>query len=339
MLRLDGSLGEGGGQILRTALGLSLVTGQAFCLEKIRAGRKKPGLLRQHLTAVEAAAAIGQAEVEGAELGSGQLRFTPRQVMAGDYRFAVGTAGSATLVLQTVLPALAIASGTSQVVLEGGTHNPFAPPFDFLAKTFLPLFSRMGPKVTALLHRPGFFPAGGGRFNVVIQPAARLSGLEILERGEIRRRCGRALVAGLPRMIAEREVAALRRALGWLEREFVVEEMDARCGPGNAVLVELESEQLTEVCSAFGEKGVSAEAVAGRAAEEARRYLASSAPVGEHLADQLLVPLALAGRGSFLTLSLSGHARTNIEIIQRFLEVKIRTEPEPDGTVVVRVGT
>src|SRR5262245_8861795 len=164
MLIIDGSFGEGGGQILRTALGLSLVTGVPFRIEKIRAGRQKPGLMRQHLTAVNAAAQVGQAEVIGASVGSQELTFTPGKISPGDYTFAVGTAGSATLVLQTVLPALLTAAQPSFLTLEGGTHNPHAPPFDFLARAFLPLIGRMGPSVTATLIRPGFYPAGGGQF-------------------------------------------------------------------------------------------------------------------------------------------------------------------------------
>ena len=154
MITIDGSFGEGGGQILRTSLALSLVTGTPFCITRIRAARKKPGLMRQHLTAVRAAAEIGRAAIEGARIGSPQLTFEPQTVEAGDYRFAVGTAGSATLVLQTVLPALLTAPGSSMLVVEGGTHNPHAPPFDFLERTYLAVINRMGPSVTALLERP-----------------------------------------------------------------------------------------------------------------------------------------------------------------------------------------
>src|SRR5262245_60443308 len=171
---IDGSQGEGGGQILRTALALSLVTGAPFRVEKIRAGRQKPGLLRQHLTAVTAAVEIGGAAVEGATLGSRELSFRPGSVRPGAYRFAVGTAGSAALVLQTVLPALLTATGPSTVVVEGGTHNPHAPPFDFLALAFLPLLARMGARAQATLDRPGFYPAGGGQLTVEITPAPAL---------------------------------------------------------------------------------------------------------------------------------------------------------------------
>src|SRR6266487_5060865 len=175
MLTIDGSEGEGGGQILRTSLALSLVTGQPFRMDRIRAKRQKPGLLRQHLTAVEAARTVGCAEVAGAAMNSQTLEFRPGPVTPGNYRFAVGTAGSATLVLQTVLPSLLTASGPSTLTLEGGTHNPLAPPFDFLARSFMPLIHRMGPSGELDLRALGFFPAGGGRFHAKIEPVKRLS--------------------------------------------------------------------------------------------------------------------------------------------------------------------
>src|ERR1700722_15265155 len=161
MIEIDGSFGEGGGQVLRTALSLSLVTGQPFRIDNIRAGREKPGLLRQHLTAVLAAAEIGGATVEGATLGSTALTFSPGKVKPGEYRFAVGTAGSGTLVFQTILPALMLASAPSRITIEGGTHNHAAPPFDFLARTFVPLVERMGPKIRLQFERYGFYTAGG----------------------------------------------------------------------------------------------------------------------------------------------------------------------------------
>jgi RNA 3'-terminal phosphate cyclase (ATP) len=169
-IRIDGSFGEGGGQILRSSLSLSLVTGKPFRIENIRANREKPGVLRQHLTAVQAAAEVGSAEVEGASLGSKALTFVPGKIRSGEFRFAIGTAGSGTLVLQTILPALITAAGPSRIEIEGGTHNPAAPPFDFLQRSFIPLIERMGPKVKLELQRYGFYPAGGGRFVVEITP-------------------------------------------------------------------------------------------------------------------------------------------------------------------------
>jgi len=339
VLTIDGSLGEGGGQILRTALALSLVSGTPFTIEKIRGGREKPGLLRQHLTAVNAAVAVGEAEAEGATLGSQTLVFRPRAVKPGDYRFAIGTAGSTGLVIQTVLPALLIASGPSTLTLEGGTHNPAAPPFDFLERAFLPLVASMGPRVSAVLNCPGFYPAGGGRCTVSILPAARLEPLTLLERGAIKRRQARALVARLPRQIADRELAVVRTRLGWSEDELETVIVDGSApGPGNVLLLEIESEHLTEIFCGFGEVGTRAESVAEHATKEARRYLAAGVPVGVHLADQLLVPLALAGGGSFRTIGLSSHSRTNLDVIRLFLPTRITAKGDRDDVLVEAGG-
>lgn len=321
MLILDGSHGEGGGQILRSALALSLITGQPFRIVRIRAGRAKPGLLRQHLAAVSAAAAVGAAEVEGAALGSQELTFRPSGVFPGEHRFAVGSAGSATLVAQTVLPALLCAGGPSVLRLEGGTHNPAAPPFEFLHRAFLPLVSRMGPRLTAELHRPGFYPAGGGELTLRIDPAPRLEPLDLVDRGAVRDVRIEAVVARLPVHIAEREADTATRELDLPSHAATVRELPAAYGPGNAVLVTIESDALTEVCAGFGQKGVSAEVVASGVADEARRYLTAEVAAGEHLADQLLLPLALARGGSFTTVPPSGHTTTNVDVIRRFLPV------------------
>ena len=326
MLHLDGSAGEGGGQILRTALGLSIVTGTPFTIDRIRAGREKPGLLRQHLTAVRAAQEVGAAEVSGAAIGSRVLTFRPGVVNPGVHSFSVGTAGSATLVLQTVLPALLLAKAPSTIRLEGGTHNAWAPPFDFLEKAFVPILARMGAKVSLKLERRGFYPAGGGRFTAAIEPCSRLGRLDLLERGTIRATRATAMVASLPSSIAQRELRVLERALS-LDRTRLkaLEDRDS-AGPGNVLEVEIESEHLTELFTSFGEKRVSAEAVAERLAKDVREYLESGAPVGEYLADQLLIPLALAGGGSFATTPLSPHSTTNIDVIEKFLARKFTVE-------------
>jgi RNA 3'-terminal phosphate cyclase (ATP) len=337
MLTIDGSSGEGGGQILRTSLALSTVTGKPFRIEKIRAGRPKPGLLRQHLTAVKAAATISSATVDGAELGAGAITFTPSSVTPGEFAFAVGTAGSATLVLQTVLPALLTAPSPSKLILEGGTHNPMAPPFDFLVKSFLPLVNRMGPTVTAELERPGFYPAGGGRFNVSVTPAAQLLPLEMLERGAIRRIQARAVVANLWRSIAVREVNLVGRLLSLPDDSLIVEEVRDAIGPGNAVTVEIDTERHTEVFTGFGEVNVRAEGVATRVAQETRAYIASGVPIGRYLADQLLIRMSLAGAGRFRTGPLSRHTTTNIEVIRQFLEVHIELVEEPKRVWTIAV--
>jgi len=336
---LDGSHGEGGGQILRTALGLSALTGKPFAISNIRAGRKKPGLLRQHLACVKAATAICAAEVRGAEMGSTELSFTPNEVTAGRYHFAVGSAGSSTLVLQTILPPLLLAQGQSGrgsaresvVSLEGGTHNPFAPPVDFLTAAFLPIVKRMGGEVDVAIDRCGFFPAGGGRWTATIRPAQKLSPITLNERGEPLRRVARAIVADLPGEIAKRELERVEKRLGWQGDQLQIRQLPQGQGPGNALMLTLESEHVTEVCTSFGERGVSAENVGDGAVEQMREYLAATAPVGEHLADQLLIPFALAGGGSFTAVKASLHATTNIDVIQKFLKVRIDVSPRPGG--------
>lgn len=215
MLMIDGSLGEGGGQILRTSLALSMITGTPIEINHIRAKRGKPGLRRQHLTALRAAAQISEAAIAGDQIGSKQIKFHPRRTTPGDYRFDVGSAGSTTLILQTILPPLMLADRSSTIELIGGTHNPFAPPVDFLALAFLPILNRMGPRVTLQLERPGFYPAGGGRLRFAIEPAASLKPLAIVRRGEIVRRRCQAVIANLPDHIAERELATVAAALDW----------------------------------------------------------------------------------------------------------------------------
>lgn len=337
MLKLDGSQGEGGGQILRTALSLSLITGQSFCLERIRAGRKKPGLLHQHLAGVKAAATIGMAQVRGAELGSREITFEPGEVQPGEYFFAVGTAGSAVLVLQTVLPPLWMATGNSRVTVEGGTHNRAAPPFEFLDRAFFPLVERMGPRLTARLHRHGFFPAGGGRVTVEIEPVVSWQPLQLEGRGNVQAGTATALVSRLPRQIADRELLTVQQALGWPAHALRVQEIAHSPGPGNAILLEIESQYVTEVFTGFGERGVRAEDVAGAAAAEAAQYLASDVPVGQHLADQLILPLALAGGGSFRTLTATPHTITNIETVERFLPVQFAVEAASAETCRISV--
>src|ERR1051325_297276 len=338
MITIDGSEGEGGGQILRTSLALSLVTGQPFGMDHIRAKRQKPGLLRQHLTAVEAAKTVGCAEVEGSEMNSQRLEFRPGPVTPGNYRFAVGTAGSATLVLQTVLPALLTASGTSSLTLEGGTHNPLAPPFDFLARSFMPLIHRMGPTVELELRRPGFYPAGGGRFHARIEPAKRLSKFALTERGAVVRRRARVWLSKLPTEIADRELAIVCEELRWREDECEVEIVPHPKGPGNALVLEIECEHVTAVFTGFGEHGRPAEEVAREAVDAAKVWLNANVPVDEYLADQLLLPMALAGGGSFRTTKPSLHATTNATVIQRFLPVPIQFQQEIDHVWNVVVG-
>ena len=337
MLTIDGSTGEGGGQIFRTSLALSLITGTPFRIHHVRQARAKPGLRPQHLAALDAAAAIGEAEVDGAAVGAREIVFRPRRVRAGTYHFDVGTAGSTGLVLQTVLLPLVMTRAPSSITVEGGTHNTHAPPFDFLAEAFLPLVRRMGAGVDAELERPGFYPAGGGRVHVEITEGPPLSPLSLLQRGATRRRMARAMVSRLPRQIADRELAVIRARLGWEPDELQTVLVPDATGPGNIVLLSIESEHVTEVFTGFGERGVRAETVAEGAADEALRYASAGVPVGPYLADQLLLPLALAGGGAFRTMPLSLHATTNFEVIRLFLDVSIDVARVSETAVEVTV--
>jgi RNA 3'-terminal phosphate cyclase (ATP) len=331
MIEIDGASGEGGGQILRSSLSLAICTQQPFRITNIRANREKPGLMRQHLTAVKAAAEICAGEVEGAEVGSRALTFRPGQLSAGDYSFAIGTAGSCTLVFQTVLPALLTASGESRVRISGGTHNRAAPPFDFLARSFIPLLARMGAKVQLDLTSYGFFPRGGGEIRARITPAARLGALNLRERGAWVKGYAEAYVSAIPIHVAQRELEVIGRTLGWTQEQLLLRGLPNDVGPGNALTITLEHENVTEVFTGFGEKGVRAETVAEQAAEEARDYLSAVAPVAEHLADQLLLPMALGEGGSFVATEATLHLRSNVDVIERFTARRISIDQVKDG--------
>jgi RNA 3'-terminal phosphate cyclase (ATP) len=331
MIEIDGSEGEGGGQILRSSLALSIHTQQPFRITNIRANRDKPGLMRQHLTSVKAAGEICGADLVGAEMGSRELTFRPDKLSPGNYSFAIGTAGSCTLVLQTVLPPLLMADAPSTVRITGGTHNRGSPPFDFLQRAFLPLIGRMGAQVGIELARHGFYPRGGGEIRATIHPSSRLSPIHIHKRGAQQRAYADAYIAALPMNIAQRELEVIGHKLGWSTEQLFLHGLPNDMGPGNAVTITVEHEHVTEVFTGFGERGVRAETVAGTAAEEARDYLQTQAPVGEHLADQLLLPMALANGGSFTTPTISRHVLSNAIVIERFLGAKTTVEQVNHG--------
>lgn len=332
MIEIDGSMGEGGGQIPRTALALSLLEQQPLRLRHIRAGRDPAGLRPQHTTAVEAAAAIGDATVSGASVGSTTLTFVPEGVQPGTYHFDVGTAGSAVLVLQTVLPPLLTAQRSSRITVVGGTHVHSAPSFEFFARTFLSIVERMGPVCRAEMDRPGFYPRGGGQCSLEVTPVAPLDPLDLTHRGREQRRRARVLLSTLPRHIAERELETLREHLPGGVDEQIVDTSSTR-GAGNALLIELQFAHVTEVVSAIGEKGRPAESVAQAAAQAARSYLEADAPVGAHLADQLLLPLVMGG-GQFRTSTLTPHFHTNAAVIGQFFDDPLTVRADGSSWVV-----
>jgi RNA 3'-terminal phosphate cyclase (ATP) len=315
---------EGGGQLLRTALSLSLCTGTAFEMQHIRAKRSRPGLMRQHLTAVGAAAQIGRAHVDGAQLGATTLRFVPGQVQAGRYRFSIGTAGSATLVLQTVLPALWSCAQASELIVEGGTHNPLAPSADFIAQAYLPALRRMGVDTAFALQRHGFFPAGGGSVQLRVSGDARLGQCAFDQRDPAPRLEATALLSALQDQIGYRELQVVGERLNLGEDALHLRRAADAQSPGNVLMLSVSGDaQHTELFDALGERGISAEQVAIGVVKKVESYLASSAAVGEHLSDQLLLPMALAGGGEFTTAFISDHLSSNARLIEKFLPVEI----------------
>lgn len=337
MMVLDGSHGEGGGQIVRTALTLAMVTGTPVTIEKVRARRPKPGLLRQHLTALRAAQAVSDAEVSGDELGSRTFTFAPRAVRGGSYRFDVGSAGSAMLVLQTLVPALLFAREPSVVEVAGGTHNPLAPPYPFFETAYLPLLRRMGVNVSSELVTAGFYPAGGGLVRIAIEPCKHLGELVLLDRGAIREKRIRALTSRIPPHVARREIDTLMHQLGWQDVDARSEAV-ASDGPGNVLLAIVEAEHVTEVFSGFAERGVRAEEVAARVAREVRAWVDAGVPVGQHLADQLVLPMALGAGGAFRTVTPTPHLRTHVELLGRFTGRVIDVRDEGHGAYRVDVA-
>lgn len=324
MIVIDGSYGEGGGQILRTALALSLFTGKPFKLEKIRANRNPGGLQQQHLTCVNAAATIGDAEVKGNDRGSQELIFEPGKVKAGRYQFEVGTAGSTTLVLQTVLPPLMVGKEESNISFSGGTHNPHAPPYDYIHDTYAGVLQKFGPHLTLNLERLGFYPPGGGKFSAKIKPAEKLEQLELLRRGKVMRRSARALLVRLSQRIGQRELDYVRNNMpDWGSGELRLDITDNAISSGNALTIQLECEHVTETFCSIGTRGLPAEKVAEAAVLYASRYLESNAMVGEFLADQILIPMAMAGGGTYTADMVSKHTETNIWAIKKFLDVDV----------------
>ncbi|MCF6220046.1 MAG: RNA 3'-terminal phosphate cyclase [Robiginitomaculum sp.] len=324
-ISIDGSFGEGGGQVLRTSISLSAITGVPVRIDNIRAGRRKPGLMRQHLTSIKAAAEICGAKVEGLELRSDAISFEPGEILGGDYRFDIGSAGGTVLVAQTIIPILSHAKTASTATIIGGTHNMWAPTFDYLERAFLPQYNKMGGRVSAELIKYGFVPAGGGEIALSVRPTTEKRALDLQERGEKTGANIVAVLANLKRDIANREIKAITKRMDIDKSASEILHVESP-GPGNAVSVFMDYENVTEVFIGLGQHGVRAEAVAGLVVDEARGYFTSEAAVGPHLADQLLLPMALMKGGVFTTTEITEHTRTNINIIKRFVDVDFKTE-------------
>lgn len=340
MRTIDGSYGEGGGQILRTGLALSLILGTPLTITRIRAGRKKPGLRPQHLACVRAAAVLSRADVEGAEIGSETVSIEPGPPRAGSYAFDVaeeqGSAGSVALVLQTVLPVLVLADGPSELVLRGGTHVPMSPPVHYVRSVLCPVLGRLGPAVEIELQNCGYYPRGGGEIVVRVTPCGGLAPLELSERGTVERITGLSGVTRLPQSIAERQRTRARERL---QRWGIPLEIDAEklAGPwpGTFLHIVAECGEGLAGANALGRPGKRAEEVADEASDSLEEFMSSGGAVDPHLADQLIVFLSLAkGRSTVRTSRITRHLLTNLWICRQLLGVEYDVQGE-EGTAGV----
>ncbi len=339
-LELDGSFGEGGGQILRSSLALALLTGRPLHLFKVRAGRPKPGLQPQHLQSVRSAAAIGNATVSGDHLGSTEITFEPGAVRAGPYRFDIGTAGATGLVLHTLYLPLALrGGGPSELTLVGGTHVRTSPCYHFLERTWLPYVSQCGLKMSLRLQRPGYYPRGGGLMQVFIQPTPHLTGVRLLERGPMRV-SGFSAVAGLPESIASRQARQASKRLKARGLKVDVQEQTWEGGPASIIALELDTSPAPTLFFALGERGKPSEKVADEAVEQVLAYLdRGPALVDPHSGDQLVLPLALAeGPSCYRVTEVTRHLNTNVAVIRRFIEREIVVEGEEGQPGTVRIA-
>lgn len=348
LVEIDGSHGEGGGQILRSALSLSLMTGRPFRMSRVRAQRAKPGLMRQHLACVVAAQQVSGAKVRGAELGSTELEFHPGPLVAGEYAIEIGSAGSTTLVAQSLLPAFIAKRVAARLVIHGGTHNPMAPPFSAIEHVVAPLMRKMGVPIDATLRRPGFAPMGGGIIEVVLGVREHATTPLVLdERGPLESVTLEALTVSLPDDIARRELdvlrARLRAALGDVsitERHLSPSKNHWQVSSvGNAVAVMLHFAHHTEEVSMLGERRLSAERVAAIVADKALAFLAHGEPVGEHLQDQLPILLTATRGGRYRTTAPTDHLVSQLDLIPRFTgrPIEVRVDPGEAGGVSITI--
>jgi RNA 3'-terminal phosphate cyclase (ATP) len=332
MIKIDGSLGEGGGQVLRSSLTLSILTQTPFELFNIRAGRKKSGLRQQHLTAVLAAAEISDATVEGGSLGSRRIKFYPKKIKSGEFKFKIGTAGSTTLVLQTVLLPLLLADEPSTVTVVGGTHNPKAPIFEFMDEVFVESLNKMGAKISLKLNRYGFFPAGGGEIVAKISPS-KLTPISLVDGGDVKSITAKVVSIRERDSVFQSQSDEIKK---WLECP-VTKDDSKPVGPGNSVYIKIERENCTEIISGVTKRGRPPHIVARVVAQKALKYIEQNSAVGEHLTDQLLIPIVIAGKGEFSCSAPTLHTKTNCEIIEIFTGVKFEFLEKDDFWICLMV--
>jgi RNA 3'-terminal phosphate cyclase (ATP) len=325
VIEIDGSLGEGGGQVLRSALTLSLLSQQAFRITNIRAHRKKAGLRAQHLASVLAAKDVGKAQVSGAELGSQELVFSPAGLFGGHYHIEIGTAGSCSLVLQTIFLPLALAGGESKVELSGGTHVPWSPTYDYIDKVWLPIMRELGYPGEIVIKKAGFYPKGGGKIVFTVAPARDRRGLNIRNPSVVQSFAGLSMIANLPGHVAARQHARMLQRLGEQNSEVEIEIQNMSSpGKGSSVFISTNQPPPFFGFSALGEKGKPAEVVADEAVDHLMAFLKTNADVDRFLADQLLIPLSILNeRSNFYVERVTRHLLTNAEVIRKFLPVGI----------------
>ena len=332
LIQIDGSYGEGGGQILRTALAFSGILKRPLRVHHIRAGRKNPGLQPQHLTAAEALARVTGARIEGLRMGSDTITFIPDDIIPGDYRFDVRTAGSVTLLLQALLLPLCFAPGTTRLTLIGGTHVPWSPPFHYLQEIFLPILRSMGIFVEATLETWGWYPKGGGVLHLEIRPVKELKPLSLMNKGKLKKIRGISATSHLPRHVGERQKdEALRRIGKELKKDAEIEvlyDVPAN-GPGSFFFLVAESEGAIAGFSSLGKRGKKTEDVAKEAVVSLKDYIESDGCIDPHLADQLVSFMSLAkGNSSFTTTQTTEHLLTNLWVVQHFLNIEISESGE-----------
>ena len=349
IIKIEGSQGEGGGQMLRTSLTMSAITGKAFEMVNVRAKRKVPGLKRLHLTCLKAAAEVCGARVDGAEVGSLRVVFNPGRIKAGKYRFDIGTAGSVTLVAQTVLPILLCADGASEVTITGGTHVPMSPCWEYFANTYLPQLRKMGVEVEAQLVRYGFYPAGGGEIVLKIKPWTEAKVYDGIELGGCLGARVIAKVANLHQDIAVSEVEMVASQLSTLMVRTESETV-ASAGPGNYCALELSYDNVVMVCSDIGTYDRSRRTVANTVVSSAKSYLKAGSVADEHLSDQLLLPIVLSGDrlpdskvlGRFtMPRHRSLHFDTNWSVLRQFkddVEMQIVEKENGDRRIEIEIG-
>ncbi len=346
LVRIDGSFGEGGGQILRTSLALSSVLGKPVEITNIRKARKKPGLQPQHLTAVMAAASIAGAEVQGAELSSTALQFRPNTIIGGTYHFDVserkGSAGSASLVLQTILLPLCFAEQASMVTIRGGTHVPWSPSFHYLSIVVAPLLARLGARTEYSIASWGWYPIGGGQISARITPVRKLRPLTVIERGRLLRVTGISAISNLPNHIAARQ---RDRALAILSRQGIDASIEILSAPspgkGSFLFLAVEFEHISAGFGSLGAIGKRAEEVSDEACDGLLSYLRTTGALDPHLADQVVPWLAFCqGPSEFTTSRVTGHLLTNLWVVRQFLDIDVRVEGNEgeEGRVLIRPG-